>query len=213
MIDDGMLRVGDEVVDLAAHNRVLVFGGGNAVGRVAAALYECLGDRIDDGIIVTDDPASAGPIEMRERTHPLPSQPNVAGTRKLLEYACATDEDTLALVPVTGGGSALLTAPSGEIELDDMVALTESLLRSGAPISTINTVRRAVSDVEGGKLAEKLAPATTVGLVFSDVTSDDPAVVASGPLSPTPTTTADALNVLEEYNGSVESLDSVGIGR
>ena len=199
-LDGETLRVADQTVDLAAYDELLVFGGGNAAGRVAAALHDRLGDRIDGGVVVTDDPAPAGSVEMVEGTHPLPSESNVTGTRRLLDRARECGADTLALVAVSGGGSALLTAPSGDIGLDSLTDLTDSLLRSGAPIEAINTVRRAVSDVKGGGLAAALAPATAIGLVFSDVTSDDPAVVASGPLSPNPTTAADALDVLGDYD-------------
>ncbi|MFD1571680.1 glycerate kinase type-2 family protein [Halorubrum laminariae] len=199
-IDVETLQIADQTVDLSAYDEILVFGGGNAAGRVAAALHDRLGDRIDSGVVVTDDPAPAGAVEMVEGTHPLPSESNVSGTRRLLDRARECDADTLALVAVSGGGSALLTAPSGDIGLDALTELTDSLLRSGAPIEAINTVRRAVSDVKGGGLAAALAPATTIGLVFSDVTSDDPAVVASGPLSPNPTTASDALDVLGDYD-------------
>ena len=198
-LDGETLQIADQTVDLSTYDEILVFGGGNAAGRVAAALDDQLGDRVDGGIVITDDPAPAGAVEMVEGTHPLPSAPNVTGTRRLLDCARKCDTDTLALVAVTGGGSALLTAPSGDIGLDALTDLTDSLLRSGAPIEAINTVRRAVSDVKGGGLAAALAPATTIGLVFSDVTSDDPAVVASGPLSPNPTTANDALDVLDDY--------------
>ncbi|GAB3706814.1 glycerate kinase type-2 family protein [Halorubrum pallidum] len=199
-LDGETLRVADRTVDLSAYDEILVFGGGNAAGRVAAALDDQLGDHIDGGIVVTDDPAPAGAVEMIEGTHPLPSESNVTGTRRLLDRARECDADTLALVAVTGGGSALLTAPSDDIGLDALSDLTDSLLRSGAPIEAINTVRRAVSDVKGGGLAAALAPATAIGLVFSDVTSDDPAVVASGPVSPNPTTAGDALDVLDDYD-------------
>ncbi|GAB7011570.1 glycerate kinase type-2 family protein [Halorubrum trueperi] len=199
-IDGDELRVADRTVDLSEYDEIVVLGGGNAAGRVAAALDEQIGDRVDGGVVVTDDPASARAVETVEGTHPLPSESNVTGTRRLLDRARECDEGTLALVAVTGGGSALLTAPSGDIELDELVDLTESLLKSGAPIEAINTVRRAISDVKGGGLAAELAPATTIGLVFSDVTSDDPAVVASGPLSPNPTDAADALDVLSDYD-------------
>lgn len=199
-LDGDELRIADRTVDLSDYDEIVVFGGGNAAGRVAAALDEQIGDRVDGGVVVTDDPAPARAVETIEGTHPLPSESNVTGTRRLLERARECDEGTLALVAVTGGGSALLVAPSGDIELDELVDLTEALLRSGAPIEAINTVRRAISDVKGGGLAGTLAPATTIGLVFSDVTSDDPAVVASGPLSPNPTTAADALDVLSDYD-------------
>ena len=202
-VEEDHLAVAGTRYDLREHDEILVLGGGNAAGRVAAALVDVLvdsqDDRLDGGMVVTDDPTDAGPVTVHEGTHPLPSAANEQATRALLDRADAADERTLALVAVTGGGSALLTAPAGEITTDGLATLTDGLLHSGAPIDRINAVRRAVSDVKGGGLARALAPATTVGLVFSDVTDADPAVVASGPLSPPPTDAADALAVLAEY--------------
>ncbi|RLM57188.1 DUF4147 domain-containing protein [Halobellus sp. Atlit-31R] len=199
-VDGDRLRIDDRTYDLGAFEEVLVLGGGNAAGRVASHLADCLGDHLSGGIVVTDDPAPAGAIDTVVGTHPIPSGANVDGARRVLERAREAGEETLALVAVTGGGSALLSAPVDGVPLEDLRTLTEGLLRSGAPIDRINEVRKHVSASKGGQLARALAPATTVGLLFSDVSSDDPAVVASGPLSPDPTTYADALAALSEYD-------------
>lgn len=199
-LEGDVLRIESEQYDLNAYEDVLVLGGGNAAGNVASYLAELLGDRLTDGLVVTDDPAPAGPVEMIEGTHPSPSAANVDGARRVLERARESDGDTLALVAITGGGSALLSAPVEGVSLADLQALTDELLRSGAPIDAINSVRKHVSALKGGQLARELRPATAVGLVFSDVTSEDPSVVASGPLSPDPTTYEDAAAVLEEYD-------------
>ncbi|WP_049987081.1 glycerate kinase type-2 family protein [Halobellus rufus] len=201
------LRVGGDEYELSAYDEVVVLGGGNAAGQVAAFLSELLGDRLDGGVVVTDDPEPAGPIETVVGTHPVPSEANVDGARRVLDRARASDENTLALVAVTGGGSALLAAPVEGVPLDDLQSLTDGLLRSGAPIDRINAVRKHVSEIKGGRLARALAPATTVGLVFSDVSGGDVSVVASGPLSPDSTTYADALDVLSEYD--VDAPESV----
>jgi hydroxypyruvate reductase len=198
-LDNHDLRIDGERYDLSAYDEVLVLGGGNAAGEIATHLSDLLGSSLSGGVVVTDDPAPAGPMEIVDGTHPVPSDANVEGTRRLLARARESDENTLVLVAVTGGGSALLSAPVEEIPLPDLQALTEELLRSGAPIDRINAVRKHVSALKGGRLARELAPATTVGLVFSDVTSGDPSVVASGPLSPDPTTYEDARAVVSEY--------------
>lgn len=198
-ITGGRLRVGGERYDLSAYEELLVLGGGNAAGTVAGHLAERLNPHLSGGMVVTDDPRPAGPIDVVTGTHPLPSESNVDATRRLLSRAASADADTLAIVALTGGGSALLSAPVEDVSLSDLQGLTEELLRSGAPIDRINTVRKHVSESKGGRLARELAPATTVGVVFSDVASDDPSVVASGPLSPDPTTYQDALSVLSEY--------------
>ena len=198
-VTDGMLTVGDSAFDLSSYDDVLVLGGGNAAGRIASHLAAVLGPALSGGVVVTDDPAAAGPVEVVEGAHPVPSAANRDGTRRLLETARAADSDTLVVVAVTGGGSALLAAPAEGVPLADLRELTDALVRSGAPIDRINAVRKHVSAVKGGRLARELAPATTVGVVFSDVTSDDPSVVASGPLSPDPTSYDDALTVLSAY--------------
>ncbi len=202
-LENGTLRIGTKQFDLSSYDDIRVLGGGNAAGRVASALEDILEAHVSGGIVVTDDPAPAGPIEMVDGSHPSPTETNVEGTRRLLEQARDCDERTLALVPVTGGGSALLAAPVDGVALSELQRLTDELLRSGAPIAKINTVRKHVSSLKGGQLAQELTPATAVGLVFSDVTSGDPSVVASGPLSPDPTTYANARAVLEEYDVDV----------
>ncbi|MGQ4555935.1 DUF4147 domain-containing protein [Halobellus sp. GM3] len=199
-LEGDVLCVNGDRYDLAAYDDVIVLGGGNAAGQIASHLAELLGPRLDGGVVVTDDPAPPGPVESVEGTHPVPSERNVEGARRVLDRARASGEHTLALVAVTGGGSALLAAPVDGVSLADLRRLTESLLRSGAPIDRINGVRKHVSSLKGGLLARELAPATTVGVVFSDVTSDDPSVVASGPLSPDPTTYGDALSTLAAFD-------------
>lgn len=194
------LQIAAERFDLSAYDDVYVLGGGNAAGQVAGAIADLLGDHLTGGIVVTDDPAPAGPVEMIEGDHPTPTETNVDGTRRLLELARDCGEDTLIIAPITGGGSALLAAPTEGISLSDLRGLTDELLRSGAPIATINAIRKHVSSLKGGQLARELAPATTVGLVFSDVTSGDPSVVASGPLSPDSTTYQTARTALETYD-------------
>ena len=198
-LDGGTLCVHESRYDLNDYDSVVVLGGGNAAGQVAGVLSDLLGDRLSGGVVVTDDPVPAGPVDPVTGTHPVPSEANAAGAERVVEAAREADERTLALVAITGGGSALLAAPAEGIPLADLRELTEGLLRSGAPIDQINAVRKHVSSIKGGLLARELAPATTVGLIFSDVSGGDVSVVASGPLSPDPTTYADALDVLAEY--------------
>jgi hydroxypyruvate reductase len=198
-VEDGVLTADDAAYDLTAYDEVFVLGGGNAAGRIARHLSGRLGPTLSGGVVVTDDPVPVDGVDVVEGTHPVPSEPNREGTRRLLERARAADDDTLVVVVVTGGGSALLAAPVEGVPLADLRDLTDALVRSGAPIDLINAVRKHISAVKGGRLARALAPATTVGVVFSDVTSDDPSVVGSGPVSPDPTSYDDALTVLSEY--------------
>ncbi|MFW6436106.1 MAG: glycerate kinase type-2 family protein [Halococcoides sp.] len=179
------LQVGDLWVDLTGADRVRVLGGGNAAGAIAAALEAVLGDRIDDGLVVTDDPRPTDRVTIREGDHPLPTDRNRRATAELLDRARATGPEDLVLAPITGGGSALCCAPAGGLTVEDLAATTDALLAAGVPIDRINAIRRRCSQIKGGGLADALAPARTIGLLVSDVVGD-PSDIASGPLSPDP---------------------------
>jgi hydroxypyruvate reductase len=199
-VSDGTLSVGDRRWDLGAAGRVVVGGGGNAAGTAASALEAVLGEFLDEGAVVTDDPASTETIEMLSGSHPVPSQTGAEHTRRVLELAESAGEDDVVIALVTGGGSALLAAPAEGVALSDVQSLTDALLQSGADIGEINTIRKHLSQVKGGQLAAAAAPATVVGLVFSDVVGNDLATVASGPTAPDDTTYAGALAVLDRYD-------------
>lgn len=198
-VEGSTLHVGDEAFDLDQYDEVRVVGAGNAAGQVALALERVLGDRIDGGAVVTDDPAETDRIDVLPGDHPLPTQRGVESTRTVQQAAEDAGADALLLAVVAGGGSALLAAPATGIELDDLRATTDALLASGATIDEINAVRKHLSAVKGGLLARRAAPATTVGLVLSDVVGDDLSVIASGPLTPDPSTYGDALTVVDQY--------------
>ncbi|MFB6301636.1 MAG: glycerate kinase [Haloferacaceae archaeon] len=194
------LRVADATYDLSTFDRVVVVGGGKAADGVATALEAVLGDLITAGAVVTSDPSDAdGPVERLPGAHPVPSAAGVESTRRVRDLVAGADERTLVLVAVTGGGSALLPAPAEGITLDDLRATTDALLDAGADIEDLNAVRKHLSSLKGGGLARLAAPATVVGLAFSDVVGDDLGVIASGPTAPDPTTYADALSVLDRY--------------
>jgi hydroxypyruvate reductase len=197
--DGGTLHVRGETYDLAAFDRVLVLGGGKAAGGLTRALEGLLGDRIDGGAVVLDAPADLDRVEVHVGGHPVPDEGSVAGARRLLELARTADERTLVLAPIAGGGSALLAAPVEGVSLADLRAVTESLLASGASIDELNAVRKHCSAIKGGGLARAAGDATVVGLLVSDVVGDDPAVVASGPTAPDPSTFVDARAVLDRY--------------
>ncbi|WP_049926821.1 glycerate kinase type-2 family protein [Halopiger goleimassiliensis] len=196
--------------DLERYDDVVVVGGGNAVRGFARALEDALDDRLTGGAVVTDDLAatvedgvsdeSDERIEVLPGEHPVPTETNVRNTRRLLEVAADVSADDLVVAVVTGGASALLTAPAQPLSLANLRSTTEALLGSGAPIDEINAVRKHCSAIKGGRLAETLAPATVCALVLSDVVGDDPSVIGSGPTVPDPSTYADARAVLERYD-------------
>jgi len=202
-VEGNSLRVEGTTYDLTEYNRLVVLGAGNAAGRVAAVVEDALGDRIDDGVVVTDQPADTARVACAPGGHPLPSEESAASAERVRSLAEAADATTLVLGVVTGGGSALLAAPPADVAVADLRKTTRSLLEAGAPIEDLNAVRKHLSRVKGGRLARAAAPATVVALVFSDVVGDDPNVVASGPFAPDPTTYGEACTVVDDYDLTV----------
>lgn len=202
-VEGGVLAVAGDRFDLTDFDDVVVLGGGNAAAQVAAELEAILGETLDGGVVVTDDPEPTERVTVVRGDHPVPSERGVEGAERVREIAEAADERTLVLAAITGGGSALLPAPADDLALSDLQETTDALLSSGATIHEINAVRKHVSAVKGGQLARAAAPATVASLVLSDVVGDDPAVVASGPTVPDETTYADALDVLDQRNVDV----------
>ncbi|ESP90176.1 glycerate kinase type-2 family protein [Candidatus Halobonum tyrrellensis] len=195
--DGETLTVGDQRYDLTEYDEVLVVGGGKAAAGATRALESVLGDRLSGGVVVTKEPAAVEGVRNAVGDHPLPSARNAEATADLLARLDAAGERTLALFVLTGGASALLTAPAGDVTVDDLRATTRALLDAGAPIGEVNAVRKHLSAVKGGRVAAAAAPATVASLLVSDVVGDDPSTVGSGPTVPDPTTYADALAVLD----------------
>jgi glycerate 2-kinase len=216
------LTVAGQSYDLTAIERLWVVGGGKAAVVMAVALYAILGERLTGGLVVTKyghgaaktrtetrpagSPRSAdprlyvGPVEVVEAGHPLPDEAGVTGTRRMADLLTGISGHDLVFAVISGGGSALLTLPAQGLTLADLQKTTDLLLRSGATIVELNTVRKHLSQIKGGGLARLAARAPVVGLILSDVVGDPLDVIASGPLSPDPTTFADAWAVLERYD-------------
>ncbi|MFO7927315.1 glycerate kinase [Natronomonas sp.] len=201
------LRIKGTEYDLSAYDSVIVLGGGKAADDLAAAFETLLGDRIDGGVVVTNE-RTADPtrVDVLEGEHPTPGEGSVSGARTVLDRAEAADAGTLVIAAIAGGGSALLCAPAPGLSVDDLRAVTDGLLDAGAPIDEINTVRRACSAIKGGGLAVTAAPAPVVGVLVSDVVGDDPSVIASGPTAPTGSDPAAALAVLDRYGLDVSAV-------
>lgn len=199
--DGDRLRGGDWTVDLTGIRRVLVVGAGKAGGPMALAVEEILGDRLTDGLVVVKagHRAPTGRVVLHEARHPIPDATGLAGAEAVLALARGASAEDLVLGLISGGGSALLPLPAEGISLADKQAVTRSLLRSGATIQEINAVRKHISRIKGGRLAEAAAPARLLTLVMSDVVGDALDAIASGPTVPDETTYADALAVLRRY--------------
>lgn len=192
----------DESIDLSRFDEVVVAGGGKASVAVARGLETLLGDRIDDGVIVSDTHSDTlAHIDVAVGDHPVPSERGIDGTDRVRELLESATERTLVLAPITGGGSALLVGPVDGVSLDDLRTTTTMLLESGASIDEINAVRTRLSAVKGGGLAQLAAPATVCALLVSDVVGDDPATIASGPFTPqTTNANTNARSVLDRYD-------------
>lgn len=183
--------------------RLIVVGAGKAAARMARAVEEASAGPVT-GLVST--PAGYGVacerVEVIEAAHPVPDEAGVRAARRVLELVDGAGPDDLVLALVSGGGSALLALPAPGIALAHKRAVTSALLRSGAPISKINLVRKHLSAIKGGRLAAAAFPARTVGLLVSDVPGDDPALIASGPTVPESSPPAEALATLQSYGVS-----------
>ena len=175
-----------------------------AAGKAAAAMARAVEDHWDgpiSGIAVTryGHGVNCDFVDVVEADHPMPDSAGQDAAMRARDLAAGLTEDDLALFLISGGGSALLAAPADGITLADKQAVTRALLAGGAPISDINSVRKHLSAVKGGRLAALAAPARVATLIISDVPGDDPATVASGPSIADPTTLEDARAVLEKF--------------
>lgn len=180
--------------------RTVVVGAGKGAAAMARVVEDHWAGPLS-GLVVTRDghgvPCRA--IEVVEASHPVPDARGRAAAARILGAVKGLRADDLVLCLISGGGSALLTLPAPGIALEEKQAINHALLRSGAAIGEINTVRKHLSAIKGGRLAAAAYPARIVSLLISDVPGDDPATIASGPTVPDPTTSADALAVIEKY--------------
>ena len=196
------LIAGRRRYDLSSFNNIYVIGAGKAGASMAAAIEKLLGKKISDGLINVKDGhlAPLRRIRLHQASHPLPNQNGVDGALQILEIARAADPRDLVICLISGGASALLPAPAVGITLNDKQRVTALLLACGATIHEINAVRKHLSSIKGGQLAQAVFPATLLTLILSDVIGDDLSVIGSGPTVPDPSTFADALNILRKYD-------------
>ncbi len=197
------LVAGDACVALDAVERVRLVGAGKGAGAVVRALDPLLGDRLDGGVVATkaapEPPRPIDAVETVVAGHPLPDAASLRAGRRALAVADDAGPDDLVLAVVTGGASALLAAPAGDLSLADLRATTDALLRAGLPIASVNAVRTHLSTLKGGRLADRIAPARLLTLVVVD----EPAGEPWGPTVPARTSYADALAVLDGTDATV----------
>jgi glycerate 2-kinase len=201
-VEDDVFSAGNFKKELKAIDRIIVVGAGKASALMAQATEEVLKGRIDEGAIITTkgSHASLERIQLCYGGHPLPDEQGAKGTERIMEILSRAGEDDLVLCLISGGGSALLVSPAEGIRLEDKKKMTQLLLECGATIDEINTIRKHISRVKGGRLAQAAYPAQTVSLILSDVIGDRIDSIASGPTAPDPTTVEDCLEILHRYN-------------
>jgi len=188
-------------LSLAGVANIYVVGAGKAGASMALAAERVLGSRISAGFVNVKDRhvIPLRRIELHECGHPLPDARGEAGARHIAEIAAGAERRDLVLCLISGGASALLPFPVESVTLADKQDTTRLLLASGADIHEFNAVRKHISQIKGGQLARRAAPARVESLLLSDVVGDAPGSIGSGPAAPDASTFADALRVLDKY--------------
>jgi len=196
------LFVGDRSYALDRFKRILLIGAGKGTAPMAKALEDILGDYLTEGWIIVKY-GYGMPLEKThtmEAGHPIPDEAGLKATEVVLHQIRECTEEDLIICAFSGGGSALLPAPSPPINLDQKQETTHLLLDSGATINEINAIRKHLSGTKGGWLAKTAVPATLVSLILSDVIGDRLDVIASGPTVPDESTFADCTEIIQRYD-------------
>ncbi len=197
-----MLQIADKSLPLRNFENIYLLAAGKAAALMAKETENILGDNITDGHVVTKygHGTALKYLTLTEAGHPIPDAEGVKGTRRMLDIARRADENDLVICLISGGASALMADCPEGISLDDLKRTNELLVKCGADIAEINSMRKHLSNVKGGQLAKALYPATTISLILSDVIGDRLDVIASGPTVGDSTTFGDALAVVAKYS-------------
>lgn len=208
LIDGQRLSIAGRNFDLHHLKKIYLVSVGKAAYPMAQAVISILGERLSGGVVVTksgflldkisaqDNPRG---IMYFEAGHPLPDDKGIAAAQEIVNMLSNTQPDDLVISLISGGGSALLTMPVEGIQLNELQAFTELLLRSGATIQELNTLRKHLELLKGGGLAKRIAPASGATLVLSDVIGDSLDVIASGPTVADTSTYADCFRIINQY--------------
>jgi len=194
--------IGHRSYHLSQYKNLYVLGAGKATASMAAAIEEMITEKITGGIITVkfDHVADLKHINLIEAGHPIPDENGMLGASAILNLAKNTAKDDLVLCLISGGGSALMPFPYDGLTLEDKQDTIKILLSCGATIHEINAIRKHISKIKGGRLAQAVYPATLVTLILSDVVGDDLDVIASGPTVPDPSSFYDCKNIFLRYN-------------
>jgi glycerate-2-kinase len=208
---NNILKITDLKIDLDKIKNIYVVGGGKASFLMAKALYDIIDNRIKNGIISVNNATKnkIGPIKIIEAGHPLPTKEGIEASKNMVKIAEEARENDIIIALISGGGSALLPLPYGEITINDLRETNKLLLASGASIDEINIVRKHISMIKGGRLSISAYPAKIISLIISDVVGDDISSIASGPTAGDDSTFLDAYRILKYYNISKNVPSSV----
>jgi glycerate 2-kinase len=201
LMKKSLLKLNGYSFDLKKFKKIYVIGGGKASGSMAEALEQILDQYITKGLVNIPHGSKHKTeiIKFQEANHPTPDKSGVEGTRCMLKIVEQAKKEDLVICLISGGGSSLMPLPRGGITIKDKRKITEALLKCGATINEINTVRKHISDFKGGWLAKKAYPATVLNLILSDVVGDPLDSIASGPTVPDSTTFNEAIKALKKY--------------
>ncbi|MCK9185853.1 DUF4147 domain-containing protein [Candidatus Gracilibacteria bacterium] len=200
-----------KIDDLKKYKNIYVIGAGKATYGMAKEINKLLKNRITEGFINVPSAITKkiGKIIVNKTGHPFPDKNGLKGTQEILKIAEKADKNDLVICLISGGGSAMLTAPIAPLSLKDKVEITKQLLKTTATIHEINTVRKHLSQIKGGNLATKIMPADLIALYISDVKNDDLDIIASGPTVLDKSTSKDALNILKKYGIKNQNAEKV----
>ncbi|RMF58953.1 MAG: glycerate kinase [Calditrichaeota bacterium] len=199
--DANHLRIKNIEITLEDDTNLYVIGFGKASGTMAEAIENILADRITGGIVIVPDNYTGKTVKIcqREAGHPFPDERGLKATEEILQLLSQAQDSDLVICLISGGGSALLEKLPSTITLEMLREVTEIMLNSGATIEEVNTIRKNLSLVKGGKLATYIHPARCLSLILSDVIDDPLDVIASGPTAPDSTTLNDVREILKRY--------------
>ncbi len=201
-LEKDVLKIQNIVLNLNDYKAIKVISVGKAAYPMTEALYKIIGDRIEKGISVNlkkiENPLKN--IEIVYGSHPYPDEKSLNAGKSVVAFTKYIDENDLVFFLISGGASALMTLPVKEISLEEMRVATKTVMNAGANIKELNTIRKHLSSLKGGKLGKLIYPATLITIAISDVQDDDPEDIGSGPTVPDPTTFEDCLRIIDKYS-------------
>lgn len=199
-LEKNTLRISGRNFDLTSIDKIFLIGAGKASGSMALAVERILGSRINGGCVIVKY-GHAEPLKyasIREAGHPVPDRNGFEATGEIVRIVSGSGPDDLVICLISGGGSALLADCPEGIAREDLARMNQLLVNCGAAIDEINTVRKHVSDVKGGRLASLVYPSKLINLILSDVPDNSPEIIASGPTYPDSSTYMQALDIIHK---------------